>query len=102
MSSPCDSRTHYVLTPRTVVFEIGRETYTGSAVSSTRGRIMAERQSLTLGPFRLDLLQSRLWRQTQPIAIRPQALTVLRYLVMHSDRLVTRQNYSSTCGTDGR
>ena len=51
---------------------------------------MAERQSLTFGPFRLDLLQSRLWRETQPIAIRPQALTVLRYLVMHSDRLVTK------------
>jgi DNA-binding winged helix-turn-helix (wHTH) protein len=51
---------------------------------------MAERQSLTFGPFRLDLLQSRLWRQTQPIALRPQALTVLRYLVMHSDRLVTK------------
>ena len=51
---------------------------------------MAERQSLTFGPFRLDLLQSRLWRETQPIAIRPQALTVLRYLVMHADRLVTK------------
>ena len=51
---------------------------------------MAERQSLTFGPFRLDMLQSRLWRETQPIAIRPQALTVLRYLVMHSDRLVTK------------
>jgi predicted ATPase len=51
---------------------------------------MTERQSLTFGPFRLDLLQSRLWRETQPIAIRPQALTVLRYLVLHSDRLVTK------------
>ena len=45
---------------------------------------MAERQSLTFGPFRLDMLQSRLWRQAQPIALRPQALTVLRYLVMHA------------------
>ena len=51
---------------------------------------MTERQSLTFGPFRLDLLQSRLWRETQPIAIRPQALTVLRYLVLHADRLVTK------------
>ena len=51
---------------------------------------MTERRSLTFGPFRLDLLQSRLWRETQPIAIRPQALTVLRYLVLHADRLVPK------------
>jgi predicted ATPase len=51
---------------------------------------MIERRSLAFGPFRLDLLHSRLWRQAQPIAIRPQALTVLRYLVLHADRLVTK------------
>ena len=50
---------------------------------------MAER-SLTFGPFRLDLLQSRLWREAQPIALRPQAFAVLRYLVLHADRLVTK------------
>ena len=50
---------------------------------------MAER-FLIFGPFRLDLLQSRLWRQAQPIALRPQAFAVLRYLVMHSDLLVTK------------
>ena len=50
---------------------------------------MAER-SLTFGPFRLDLLQNRLWRQEQPIALRPQAFAVLRYLVLHADRLVTK------------
>jgi DNA-binding winged helix-turn-helix (wHTH) protein len=50
---------------------------------------VAER-SLTFGSFRLDLLPSRLWRQAQPIALRPQALAVLRYLVLHPDRLVTK------------
>jgi len=50
---------------------------------------VAER-SLTFGPFRPDLLQNRLWRQAQPIALRPQAFAVLRYLVMHADRLVTK------------
>src|SRR5262245_7986893 len=54
-----------------------------------RRRRVAER-SLTFGPFRLDLLQNRLWQQAQPIDLRPQALAVLRYLVMHSDRLVTK------------
>jgi predicted ATPase len=51
---------------------------------------MPERRSLTFGPFRLDLLQSRLWREAQPIAIRPQALAMLRYLVLHAERLVTK------------
>jgi hypothetical protein len=32
---------------------------------------MAERRSVTFGPFRLDLLHSRLWREAQPIVIRP-------------------------------
>ena len=50
---------------------------------------MAER-SLTFGPFRLDVFQNRLWRQKQPIALRPQAFAVLRYLVLHSDQLVTK------------
>jgi hypothetical protein len=45
---------------------------------------------LTFGPFRLDLFQNRLWRQEQPIPLRPQAFAVLRYLAMHSDRLVTK------------
>ena len=64
--------------------------------------MMAERRSLTFGPFRLDLLQSRLWWQAQPIALRPQAFAVLRYLVLHADRLVRRRNYSSTCGAGVR
>src|SRR5215475_12231483 len=51
---------------------------------------MAERRSLTFGPYRLDLLQSCLWREAQPIALRPQALAVLRYMVLHADRLVTK------------
>jgi hypothetical protein len=47
-------------------------------------------RSLTFGPFRLDLRQNRLWREAQPIAFRPQAFAVLRYLAMHSDRLVIK------------
>ena len=50
---------------------------------------MAER-AVTFGPFRLDLLQNRLWREAQPIALRPQPFAVLRYLVLHADRLVTK------------
>src|SRR5215475_2853254 len=59
------------------------------ACGQERRRRVAE-HSLTFGPFRLDLLQNRLWRQAQPIALRPQAFAVLRHLVLHSDRLVTK------------
>jgi hypothetical protein len=45
---------------------------------------------LTFGPFCLDLLQNRLWREAQPLPLRPQAFAVLRYLAMHADRLVTK------------
>jgi predicted ATPase len=45
---------------------------------------------LTFGPFRLDLLQNRLWREAQLLTLRPQAFAVLRYLAMHADRLVTK------------
>ena len=50
---------------------------------------MTER-SLTFGAFRLDLFQNRIWREAQPIALRPQAFAVLRYLVLHADRLVMK------------
>src|SRR5262245_45305201 len=59
------------------------------AGSQERRRSVVER-SLTFGPFRLDLLQNRLWREAQSLPLRPQALAVLRYLAMHSDRLVTK------------
>jgi predicted ATPase/DNA-binding winged helix-turn-helix (wHTH) protein len=62
---------------------------------------MAERRSLTFGPFHLDLLQNRLWREAQPIALRPQALAVLRYLVLHADRLVTKTELFQ-CVWEGR
>ena len=58
---------------------------------------MTERRPVTFGPFRLDVFQNRLWRQAQPIALRPQALAVLRYLVMHSDRLVTKAELLPAC-----
>src|SRR5437870_4121335 len=40
--------------------------------------------------FRLDPDNARLWRGTQTIALTPKAFDVLRYLVTHPDRLVTK------------
>ena len=51
---------------------------------------MAPEHHLTFGPFRLERTQGRLWRGEQGIALRPQSLALLRYLVEHPGRLVTK------------
>src|SRR5215469_12842466 len=42
------------------------------------------------GPFRLDTANHCLWRGEERASITPKAFDVLRYLVEHSDRLVTQ------------
>jgi DNA-binding winged helix-turn-helix (wHTH) protein len=37
----------------------------------------------TFGPFHLDDTQGGLWQGAQAIALRPQSLALLRYLVAH-------------------
>jgi DNA-binding winged helix-turn-helix (wHTH) protein len=44
----------------------------------------------TFGPFTLDLTNASLWRGEQAIALAPKAFEVLRYLVTHPNRLVTK------------
>jgi DNA-binding winged helix-turn-helix (wHTH) protein/tetratricopeptide (TPR) repeat protein len=43
------------------------------------------------GPFRLDTANHCLWRGEERASITPKAFDVLRYLVEHSDRLVTQE-----------
>jgi predicted ATPase/DNA-binding winged helix-turn-helix (wHTH) protein len=45
---------------------------------------------IAFGPFRLDMTHGHLWRETQMIALRPRTRAMLRYLVEHSGRLVTK------------
>jgi DNA-binding winged helix-turn-helix (wHTH) protein/tetratricopeptide (TPR) repeat protein len=42
------------------------------------------------GPFRLDTVNHCLWRADERALLTPKAFDVLRYLVEHSDRLVTQ------------
>src|SRR5215470_12383109 len=42
-------------------------------------------------PFRLDPVSQQLWRGEEPIALRPKLFAVLRYLLEHAGRLVTRE-----------
>ena len=46
-------------------------------------------------PFRLDVGDERLWRDGHVIALRPKTFAVLRHLIEHSGRLVTRDELFS-------
>jgi len=51
-----------------------------------------EQTSLILfPPFHLDLVNEQLWRDSQVIPLRPKTFAVLRYLVEHAGRLVTKE-----------
>lgn len=45
---------------------------------------------LLFGPFCLDVSNETLWRGSQRIALRPKTFAVLRYLVEHPQRLITK------------
>ena len=44
----------------------------------------------TFGGFTLDPANACLWRGTEAVPLPPKAFDVLRYLVTHQDRLVTK------------
>lgn len=46
---------------------------------------------ILFGPFRLDLASSRLFREDAPVALRPQAFTVLRVLLQSTGREIDHQ-----------
>jgi DNA-binding winged helix-turn-helix (wHTH) protein len=48
-------------------------------------------RQVVFGPFRLDPLAKRLWCGAQEVALQPQPLAVLHYLVMHAGRVVTKE-----------
>ena len=46
---------------------------------------------LEFPPYRMDLRAERLWRGDRPVALRPKAWALLRYLVAHPGILVTKE-----------
>jgi DNA-binding winged helix-turn-helix (wHTH) protein len=46
--------------------------------------------------FRLDTAKACLWRGTDLIALKPKTFAVLRYLVEHAGRLVTKEELLDT------
>ena len=51
---------------------------------------MRHMQVLVCAPFRFDLGAERLWRDTAVVRLTAKAFAVLRYLVLHADHLVTK------------
>src|SRR5262245_17285311 len=51
---------------------------------------MEQEYYFTFGPFLFDVTQGCVWQGDQAIALRPQSLALLRYLVAHPGRLVTK------------
>ena len=51
---------------------------------------MEQEHHIAFGPFRLDITHGRLWRGADVIALRPRSLVLLRYLLAHPGRLVTK------------
>jgi DNA-binding winged helix-turn-helix (wHTH) protein len=48
-------------------------------------------------PFRFDIGNDQLWRDTAVLSLRPQALRVLRYLLMHPHQLLTKDELLGRC-----
>jgi DNA-binding winged helix-turn-helix (wHTH) protein len=51
---------------------------------------MDQEHQIAFGPFRLETPPGCLWRGDHVIPLRPRSLTMLRYLVAHPGRLVTK------------
>ena len=51
---------------------------------------MAQGPSYTFDGFRLEPPPGGLWRGDERLALRPRSLAMLRYLVAHAGRLVTK------------
>jgi TolB-like protein len=49
------------------------------------------RESYRFGEFELDLVRGGLYRRKNPVRLRPKSFDVLKYLVQHNGRLVTKK-----------
>jgi predicted ATPase/DNA-binding winged helix-turn-helix (wHTH) protein len=48
-------------------------------------------EQIVFPPFRLDPVNEQLWREHQLVPLRPKTFAVLRFLVEHAGRLVTKE-----------
>lgn len=55
---------------------------------------------MVFGHFRLDVDNECVWRDTQPLSLRPNTFAVLRYLVEHPGRLVSKDELLNALWSD--
>src|SRR5262245_1300173 len=67
-------------------FKLSSETVQAEATEDP----MEQDHHLTFGPFHLDSRHGRVCRGAQVLHLRPRSLAMLRYLVEHPGRLVTK------------
>ena len=65
--------------------------FLGDYSGTARGRKMPADQTLSFGPYRLDLNGARLWRGKQAVRLTGKAWAVLHHLVTHAGTLVTKE-----------
>jgi DNA-binding winged helix-turn-helix (wHTH) protein len=53
-------------------------------------------EQIVFPPFRLDLVNEQLWRESQLVPLRPKTFAVLRCLVEQAGRLVTKEELLKT------
>ena len=63
---------------------------------------MAFERTVCFSSFRLDLPNQQLWGGAEPVRLRPKTFAVLRYLVEHAGRLVTRDDLVRAVWPDTR
>jgi len=61
---------------------------------------VTSRDTLVFQPFRLDLANEQLWRESTLIPLRPKTFGVLLYLARNAQRLVTKQELLENIWTD--
>src|SRR5262245_47766903 len=55
---------------------------------------------LLFSPFRLDPVNEQVWREGDLVPLRPKLFAILRYLVEHAGRLVSREELSKVVWPD--
>src|SRR5512143_3325537 len=75
--------------PRVSGVQFARRPFTRAASGAASEHDMEDRE-FVFAPFRLDPVSQQLWRGGELIPLRPKLFAVLRHLLEHAGRLVTR------------
>ena len=63
---------------------------------------MKDEAAIHFPPFRLELANEQLWRETELLRLRPKPFALLRYLALHPGRLVTKEELLKAVWPDVR